>query len=136
LLQAATSGFGVAIGPHPLVADDIAAGRLVAPFGLVPHGLSMYVSYPKSRATDPQLIAFRNWLLEAGGTSRPWGPGVGGAVGPQRMASAGLASGTSRTYSSPRKAADEFAPALHSTAATHRRFPRRGHVLQYFPFFL
>jgi LysR family glycine cleavage system transcriptional activator len=71
LLQAAASGFGVAIGPHPLVADDIAAGRLLAPFGFVPHGLSMYVSYPKARATDPQVIAFRDWLLEAGSTSRP-----------------------------------------------------------------
>ena len=47
LLQAAASGFGVAIGPHPLVADDLAAGRLVAPFGFVPHGLSMYVYIPK-----------------------------------------------------------------------------------------
>jgi DNA-binding transcriptional LysR family regulator len=67
LLQAAVSGFGVAIGPHPLVADDVAAGRLVAPFGFVPNGLSMYISYPKARATDPQVVAFRDWLLEAGG---------------------------------------------------------------------
>ena len=66
LLQAAVSGFGVAIGPHPLVADDIAAGRLVAPFGFVPNGLSMYVSYPKARATEPQVVAFRDWLLETG----------------------------------------------------------------------
>jgi LysR family transcriptional regulator, glycine cleavage system transcriptional activator len=66
LLQAAVSGFGVAIGPHPLVADDVAAGRLVAPFGFVPNGLSMYVSYPKARATDPQVVAFRDWLLEIG----------------------------------------------------------------------
>ena len=66
LLQAAVSGFGVAIGPHPLVADDVVAGRLVAPFGFVPNGLSMYVSYPKARATDPQVVAFRDWLLEVG----------------------------------------------------------------------
>lgn len=69
LLQAAVSGFGVAIGPHPLVADDVAAGRLVAPFGFVPNGLSMYVSYAKVRATDPQVMAFRDWLLEAGSAS-------------------------------------------------------------------
>jgi LysR family glycine cleavage system transcriptional activator len=68
LLQAAASGFGVAIGPHPLVADDIATGRLVAPFGFVPNGLSIYVLYPKVRGTDPQLMAFRDWLLEAGRT--------------------------------------------------------------------
>ena len=54
------------IGPHPLVADDVAAGRLVAPFGFVPNGLSIYVSYPKARATDPQVVAFRDWLLEIG----------------------------------------------------------------------
>jgi hypothetical protein len=42
----------------------------------------------------------------------------------------GLVSGTSH------KAADEFATVLHSTATTHQRFPSRGHVLQYFPFFL
>jgi LysR family glycine cleavage system transcriptional activator len=66
LLQAAVSGFGVAIGPYPLVADDVAAGRLVAPFGFVPNGLSMYVSYAKVRATDPQVVAFRDWLLEMG----------------------------------------------------------------------
>ena len=74
LLQAAVSGFGVAIGPHPLVADDIATGRLVAPFGFAPHGLSMYVSYAKARATDPQLIAFRDWLIEAGSTPQPSDP--------------------------------------------------------------
>ncbi len=76
LLQAAVSGFGVAIGPHPLVADDVAAGRLVAPFGFVPNGLSMYVSYPKARATDPQVVAFRDWLLEAGRAS-PSADGLG-----------------------------------------------------------
>jgi LysR family glycine cleavage system transcriptional activator len=71
LLQAAASGFGVAIGPHPLVADDIATRRLVAPFGFVPNGLSMYVLYPKVRATDPQLIAFRDWLLETRRAPQP-----------------------------------------------------------------
>jgi DNA-binding transcriptional LysR family regulator len=34
--------------------------------GFVPNGLSMYVSYPKARATDPQVVAFRDWLLEVG----------------------------------------------------------------------
>jgi LysR family transcriptional regulator, glycine cleavage system transcriptional activator len=66
LLQAAASGFGVAIGPQPLVADDVAAGRLIAPFGFVPSGVSMYVLYPKARATDPQVMAFRDWLLDLG----------------------------------------------------------------------
>ena len=35
-------------------------------FGFVPNGLSMYVSYPKARAADPQVVAFRDWLLATG----------------------------------------------------------------------
>jgi DNA-binding transcriptional LysR family regulator len=66
LLQAAALGLGVAIGPNVLVADDVAAGRLVAPFGFVPNGMSMYVLYPKSRAQHAQIIAFRDWLIQAG----------------------------------------------------------------------
>lgn len=66
LLQAAASSFGVAIGPDVLVADDITAGRLVAPFGFVPSGRSMFVLYPTLRAHNPQLTAFRDWLMEAG----------------------------------------------------------------------
>ncbi len=69
LLQAAAVGLGVAIGPNVLVADDLAAGRLVAPFGFVPNGMSMYVLYPKSRAQHTQIIAFRDWLVEVGDRS-------------------------------------------------------------------
>ena len=47
----------------------------MAAFGFVPNGLSMYVSYPKAR-TDPQVVAFRDWLLEAGRAS----PGADGLV--------------------------------------------------------
>ncbi|NII10178.1 LysR family transcriptional regulator [Oleiagrimonas sp. C23AA] len=35
LLEAAVAGLGVAIAPQPLVADDLAAGRLIAPWGFV-----------------------------------------------------------------------------------------------------
>jgi DNA-binding transcriptional LysR family regulator len=62
-VQATAAGFGVAIGPQPLVTDDLASGRLVAPFGFVPSGLSMYVLYPRWRAQNPHLVAFRNWLM-------------------------------------------------------------------------
>ena len=71
LLQAAASGLGVAIGPYPLVADDLARGGLVAPFGFVPSGLSMYVLYPQSRAQNPQLVAFRDWLVGIGEDTLP-----------------------------------------------------------------
>jgi DNA-binding transcriptional LysR family regulator len=48
-----------------------AAGRLVAPFGFAPSGLSMYVLYPKSRVHNLQITAFRDWLVEAGTRSTP-----------------------------------------------------------------
>jgi LysR family glycine cleavage system transcriptional activator len=60
------SASSVAIGPDVLVSDDIAVGRLIAPFGFVPNGLSMYVLYPKSRVQNSQLTALRDWLIEAG----------------------------------------------------------------------
>ena len=62
-LQAALDGVGVAIGLYPYVADDLAAGRLVAPFRLtVPKGRAWYLIYRPARAADPTLQAFRSWL--------------------------------------------------------------------------
>ena len=61
MLQAAASGLGVAIGPKPLVDDDIAAGRLVAPFGFVKSGLS-YVSM-RPRHQDSRTALFEGWLV-------------------------------------------------------------------------
>jgi LysR family transcriptional regulator, glycine cleavage system transcriptional activator len=37
-IEAAVAALGVAIGPYPLVADDLLTGRLVAPFGFQPSG--------------------------------------------------------------------------------------------------
>jgi LysR family glycine cleavage system transcriptional activator/LysR family transcriptional regulator of beta-lactamase len=62
-LQAALDGVGVAIGLRPYVEDDIAAGRLVAPFPLaVPKGRAWYLVYQPFRRDDPGLAAFRDWL--------------------------------------------------------------------------
>ena len=64
-LQAAVDGVGIAIGLRPYVEDDIAAGRLVAPFSLaVPKGRAWYLVYQPFRADDPGLLAFRDWLHE------------------------------------------------------------------------
>ena len=38
LLEAAVAGLGVAIAPEPLVAEDVAAGRLAAPWGFIDTG--------------------------------------------------------------------------------------------------
>ena len=69
MLQAASSGLGVAIGPLPLVADDLAAGRLVAPLGFVPSGRSYHALYRKRDAADPRVRAFCAWLAQEGGAT-------------------------------------------------------------------
>lgn len=62
-LQAALDGMGVAIGLSPYVADDLAAGRLVAPFALtVPKGRAWYLVYRSFRQEEPAFVAFREWL--------------------------------------------------------------------------
>lgn len=62
-LQAALDGAGVAVGLGPYVADDISAGRFVAPFPLaVPKGGAWYLVYQSFRREEPGLVAFRAWL--------------------------------------------------------------------------
>jgi LysR family glycine cleavage system transcriptional activator len=69
-LQAASDGLGVALGPLPILADDLAAGRLVAP---LPGPLSPARGYvrvvPETRARDPVVRAFCAWLDEEGAAS-------------------------------------------------------------------
>lgn len=63
-LQAAVDGLGVAIGLRPYVEDDIAAGRLVAPFAMtVPKDKAWYLIASPARRDDPSFAAFRDWLL-------------------------------------------------------------------------
>jgi LysR family glycine cleavage system transcriptional activator/LysR family transcriptional regulator of beta-lactamase len=62
-LQAAVDGLGVAMGLRPYVADDLVAGRLVAPFErTVPAGKAWYLLWSPARRDDPALRAFRDWL--------------------------------------------------------------------------
>lgn len=68
-LQAAADGLGVAMGIRPYIDDDIAAGRLVAPFALsVPKGESWYLVYKRSRVDEPGFAAFRAWIVAAART--------------------------------------------------------------------
>jgi LysR family glycine cleavage system transcriptional activator len=65
-LQAAADGLGVAMGIRPYIDDDIAAGRLVAPFALsVPKGESWYLVYKKTRRDEAGFAAFRSWVMDA-----------------------------------------------------------------------
>jgi DNA-binding transcriptional LysR family regulator len=61
LLEAAVAGLGVAIAPEPLVAEDVRAGRLVAPWGFdeTPARLALWL--PK-RAADGRAGQLAQWL--------------------------------------------------------------------------
>jgi LysR family transcriptional regulator, glycine cleavage system transcriptional activator len=63
-IQAAIRGEGVVLGRSTLVADDLAAGRLVRPFELsLPAGFAYYVVYPPHTLKRPTVKAFRDWLI-------------------------------------------------------------------------
>jgi len=63
--QAAMDGLGVALGFPPYLRDDLAAGRLVAPFPLaVPRAEAWWLLHAPGRAAEPGHRAFRDWILE------------------------------------------------------------------------
>jgi LysR family transcriptional regulator, glycine cleavage system transcriptional activator len=65
-LQAAVDGLGVVMGIRPYIDDDIAAGRLVAPFALsVPKGMRWYLLYRSFRTDQRDFAAFRRWIIQA-----------------------------------------------------------------------
>ncbi|WP_028695834.1 LysR family transcriptional regulator [Pseudomonas cremoricolorata] len=61
LLEAAVAGLGVAIAPEPLVADDLRAGRLAAPWGFSPTRAALALWVPK-RAADERAEQLAQWL--------------------------------------------------------------------------
>ena len=65
-LQAAIDGLGIAMGIRPYIDDDLAAGRLVAPFSLsVPKGMRWYLVYRSFRTEQRDFAAFRRWIMRA-----------------------------------------------------------------------
>jgi LysR family glycine cleavage system transcriptional activator/LysR family transcriptional regulator of beta-lactamase len=76
-MQAALDGVGVAIGLHPYIVDDLAAGRLVAPFELaVRKEQGWYLTFRDESKLDPHFSAFMEWIAkearaEAEGSFRP-----------------------------------------------------------------
>ncbi|WP_374440193.1 LysR substrate-binding domain-containing protein [Stella sp.] len=69
-LQAAADGVGVAMGIRPYVDDDLAAGRLVAPFALsLPMGRHWYLLHRPGVDGDAAFAAFRAWLVTAARTA-------------------------------------------------------------------
>lgn len=63
LLEAAVAGLGVAIAPEPLVADELAAGRLLAPWGFGATGGFWVLAAPEGRQ-DARVDALGDWLAE------------------------------------------------------------------------
>ncbi|WP_176511720.1 LysR family transcriptional regulator [Pseudomonas faucium] len=61
LLEAAVAGLGVAIAPQPLVADDLRAGRLCAPWGFSPTPAALALWVPR-RAADGRAEQLAQWL--------------------------------------------------------------------------
>ena len=64
LLEAAVAGLGVAIAPAQLVADDLASGRLLAPWGFRATSAHWVLAVPR-RGSSPQADALAGWLRRA-----------------------------------------------------------------------
>jgi DNA-binding transcriptional LysR family regulator len=70
MLEAAVAGLGVGLSPWIYVANDIAAGRLVAPFGFTPTPAKFHLVIPDA-PPKRGLAAFRGWLIEEAATAPP-----------------------------------------------------------------
>jgi LysR family glycine cleavage system transcriptional activator len=70
-LQAAVQGQGVALMTRAIAADELAAGRLVAPFQVSFHTpFGYYFLCRPDRNNSPKIIAFRDWLAAEAARSR------------------------------------------------------------------
>jgi LysR family glycine cleavage system transcriptional activator len=75
-LQAAIDGLGIAMGIRPYIDDDLAAGRLIAPFQQsVPKGMRWYLVYRGFQTEQRDFAAFRRWIMRA--AARPASRGKG-----------------------------------------------------------
>jgi DNA-binding transcriptional LysR family regulator len=60
-----------------LVADDLRAGRLVAPLPELAHpGRRLFAVYPESRHLSPKVRAMIDWLVEEFGPDPSWDRGL------------------------------------------------------------
>jgi LysR family glycine cleavage system transcriptional activator len=65
-LEAAMAAAGVAIANPRFIAPHLETGRLVVPFEVdLPSTSGYWLVYADSREDEPQIAAFREWLLEA-----------------------------------------------------------------------
>ena len=81
-LQAAVDGLGIAMGISPYIDDDLAAGRLVAPFDLsVPKGMRWYLVHRGFQTEQRDFAAFRRWIIRAAATPAARGKATGKITG-------------------------------------------------------
>ena len=65
LIEAAKAGFGMALVPQRYIEEDLATGRLQAPWPAMPELRERYVLVTRpAEAVDPTLALFERWLLE------------------------------------------------------------------------
>ena len=65
LVDAAIGGRGVALAKNVIVADDLAEGRLVRPFGEnIPVQFAFYFVCPPSAFETPKVKAFHRWIFD------------------------------------------------------------------------
>jgi len=64
--NAALAGQGVAILNHIFFAEELASGRLIAPFNhRCSDEIGVWLVYPESRRNTPRIKAFREWITAA-----------------------------------------------------------------------
>ncbi|WP_193748290.1 LysR substrate-binding domain-containing protein [Leisingera sp. ANG-M1] len=72
LLRAVLSGQGVSLGLLPLIESELQSGQLIRPFsGDFTPSRSYHLVYPPDAMDQPQLKAFRDWIVEEAGVHQP-----------------------------------------------------------------
>jgi LysR family transcriptional regulator, glycine cleavage system transcriptional activator len=61
-IQAAIAGQGGALLDLMLIADELASGALVQPFGPVLPGYRCFLVYPEAAAESEKIAAVRSWI--------------------------------------------------------------------------
>ncbi|ESQ17149.1 MAG: hypothetical protein N838_24235 [Thiohalocapsa sp. PB-PSB1] len=69
--EAANAGLGVAVANRAYVAQDIRAGRLIAPFRIQhPNSNGWHVVYPRGHGHRHKIAAFRDWIIAEAAEAR------------------------------------------------------------------
>jgi LysR family transcriptional regulator, glycine cleavage system transcriptional activator len=61
-IQAVIAGQGVGLLELKLIADELASGALIQPFGPVLPGYRCFLVYPEAAAKSEKITAVRSWI--------------------------------------------------------------------------